>query len=194
MAVRFGDVDLDTLPFAKQATKANNTLVVPLEPAIRIKTDLLTSTTPLCDENNDILPNIYARAQGPFLKFLKDFEQAVLTGAKNNAQAWWPKPPTTAMIDNGFKSSFRNEDVFKMTVKQTADPLVFDHEQKELPDQAAGCGVKFWAVLEAQRVVIGRQEFGLVWKLSHMMLKPAAKCELTLPTADDPEADDGDFL
>ena len=194
MASNFGDIDLSALPFAKQATKVNNALVVPLEPAIRIQSDLLTATTPLCDENKDILPNIYARAQGPFLAFLKEFEQAILAGAKENAQAWWPKPPAPAMIENGFKTSFRNEDVVKLTVKQTAEPIVFDHEGKDLPDQAVGCGAKFWAILEAQRIVIGRQEFGLVWKLSQLMLKPAAKCEVTLPAVGLQDTDDGDFL
>lgn len=196
MAAKFSDVNLEALPFAKQAKKVNNVLVVPFEPPVRIQTDILTATTPLCDENKDLLPSIYVQAQGPFLKFMKDFEQAVLVNAKEHASNWWTKPPSPTMIDNGFKTSFKSDDVFKLNVKQSSEPIVFDHQQNDLPDEVAGPGVKFWAVLEAHRVVIGRQEFGVVWKLSQMMLKPAVRCEITFPmaTQTQTETEDGDFV
>lgn len=196
MTAPYADVDLETLPFAKQAKKVNNVLVVPFEPPLRIQSDLLTATTPLCDENKDLVPSMYVQAQGSFLKFLKDFEKAVLKNAKENASSWWTKPPSTAMIENGFKTSFKNEDVFKMNVKHTSEPIVFDHHQNDLPDSVAGAGVKFWAVMEAQRVVIGRQEFGVVWKLCQLMLKPAVKCEIVFPVAtqSQAESEDGDFV
>ena len=195
MALKYGDVDLSKLPFKKSPVKVKNVLTVPLEPAVKIQTDLLTATTPLCDENKEVLASLYARANGPFLKFLKSFEDTLLAAAKDNASTWWPKPVTAAMIDNGFKSYFRNDDVFKINIRQPVEPLVFDCEGKDLPDDAVGPGVKFWAVLEAQRVVLGKQEFGIVWRLNQLMVKPTTKCEITLPSdVSNIESDEGDFL
>lgn len=194
MAVKFTDLDLSKLPFSKAAVKVNNVLTVPLDPIIKIQTDLLTTTTPLCDENNELLPSVYAKATGPFLNFMKSFETAVLTAAKDNASTWWPKPVTPTMIDNGYKSYFRNDETFKLSIRQSAQPIVFDAEGHDLPDEAAGVGAKFWAVLEAQRLVLGKQEFGIVWKLNQMMLKPAAKCEIRPPEHVPVESDEGDFL
>jgi len=188
----YNKVDLDALPLAETATKIKNVMVVPFQPVIRIQTDLLTATSPLCDENKDLLPNIYAKANGPFLNFLKEFETSILKAAKHNAATWWPKRNVADMIDNGFKSYFKGDDVFKINVKTSAEAIVFDQTSSELPNEAACTGSKFWAVLEAHRVVLGKTEFGVVWKLDQMMLKPVVKCEVAAPLG--PDVDEGDFL
>lgn len=194
MASKFADVDLAALPLTNKPVKVDNVMVVPFEPVVRVQTDLVTATGPLTDENGDLLPNLYARASGPFLRFLRAFEDAVLEAAKANAQTWWSKKQCSpGLIENGFKSYFKTDDVFKINVKSTTEALVFDKDGNELGNDALGSNSKFWAVLEARRVVLGKTEFGMVWKLNQLMLKPAARCEVSPPPAVQAE-DDGDFL
>ena len=194
MASKYGDVNLASLPLVTKASKVDNVMVVPFEPSVRIQSDLLTATSPLTDENGDLLPNIHARASGSFLRFLKAFEEAVLEAAKTHAATWWSKKQCSAsLIDNGFKSYFKGDDVFKINVKSTSEALVFDKDGNELGNDALTTNSKFWAVLEARRVVLGKTEFGMVWKLNQLMMKPAARCEVAPPPSTGGD-DDGDFL
>ena len=194
MALPFSEVDLTNLPLADKATKVENVMVVPFDPPVKIQTDLLTVTGPLADEAGELLPNIHAKASAGFCTFLKSFEAAVLDKAKANASSWWTKKQcSSAMVENGFKSYFKSDDIFKINVKSAGESLVFDYDGNELGIEAVASNSKVWAVLEARRVVLGKTEFGMVWKLNQLMLKPATKCQVAPPknqTADD----DGDFL
>lgn len=194
MVSAYSDIDLKNLVLAEKPSKVENVMVVPFDPSIKIQTDLVSATGPLVDENGDLLPNIHARASGAFLKFLKDFEASVLDVAKSHASSWWTKKQCTpAMVESGFKTYFKGEDIFKINVKSADQPLVFDEDGNEVGDESVTSSSRFWAVLEARRVVLGKTEFGMVWKLKQLMLKATAKCEVNPPRAQAGE-DDGDFF
>ena len=178
----FSQVDLDRLPLADKPVKKDGALVVPFQPPVRIQTDLVTATTPLCTRADDgtceVLPSMTARASGDFLAFLRRFEAGVLAGAKANAAKWWPKGRWDAeTIQNGLKSYMKGQDLFKLKVDGGGtDPIVYDMQSQPLEPDVLTPGQHFWAVLEAQRVVIGKTEFGMVWRLHQVMHKPAAAC------------------
>lgn len=177
----YSAVDLEALPLAEKPGKIDNTLVVPFSPPVRIQTDLLTAVTPLSTRAEDgtceVLPSLTARASGDFLAFLKKFEAAVLATAKANAGKWWPRRNLDAgVIENGHKTYMKGKDVFKLKVDFTGDPIVWNLKSEPQESDVLTPGQQFWAVLEAQRVVIGRSEFGLVWRLHQVMHKPMAAC------------------
>lgn len=183
--VHFSEVDLKALPLAEKPGKVDNVLVVPFEPVIRIQTDLLTATSPLCtrgeDGGTEVLPSMTAKASGSFLTFLRDFEKAVLESGKANSAKWWPRRKVEpglepGVIENGLKSYFKSSDVFKIRVDTSAETLVYDLNERPIDPDKLSAGERFWATLEAHRVVIGRSEFGLVWTLDQAMHKPTTAC------------------
>lgn len=178
----YKQVNLCKLPLADKPVKIDGVLAVPFDPIIRIQTeDLLTAMTPLCtkgeDGNVEMMTSMTAKATGAFLTFLKQFEKSVLGVAKKESSKWWPRKNfDDTVIEHGFKSYMKGADVFKLRVDTDVEPLVYDEQGLPADIDAIRPGQRFWAVLEAHRVVIGKNEFGLVWKLHQIMWKPANAC------------------
>lgn len=188
--VSFTEVDLAKLPLEEKAVKTNNVLVVPFKEPIRIQTSLLTATSPLCtpgeDGSYEIRPSITARASGSFLVFLKKFEDAILKAAHDGSNKWWPKQKFEAeFIDNAFRRYMKSADVFKIRVDSSLDPVVYDESGSPVGPEVLAPGQKFWCVLEASRVVLGKTEFGVVWRLVQAMHKPAPACVVVPPKQTD---------
>ena len=183
MAVsRFSDVDLKNLHLAEKPVKVDNVLVVPFEPPLYIQTEeTLTATSPLCtraeDGSCEVLPSLTAKVGGPFLEFLRQFETALLDTAKAQSNKWWPRRNLDAgAVENGLKSYLKGTDVLKMKVDTEVDPLVYDEAGTPTETDIIKPGQKFWAVLKANRVVLGKTEFGMVWRLHQVMHKPVTAC------------------
>lgn len=182
----FANVDLANLPFEDKPVKSNNMLVVNFKEPVRVQTDLLTATSPLCTQAEDgsfeVRPSITARASGSFLTFLKKFEDAILKAAHANSNRWWPKQKFEAeFIDNAFRRYMKSADVFKIRVDSSLDFVVYDEAENPLGPEVLTPGSRFWAVLEASRVVLGKTEFGVVWRLVQAMHRPAPACVVRPP-------------
>lgn len=171
------DIDLGSLKLADEPVKVNSTVVVPFDPPLYVNTELMTATSPLTHEGK-MLDYMSARATGGFLKFLRDFEEAVKDTAKRKSTSWWPKRNVTAdLIDNGFKTYFKSQDVIKINTRHCTD-AVFNSQHEQLSSDSVATGTRFWAVLVAKRVVLGKAEFGVVWALEQMLVKSPATCKV----------------
>lgn len=183
----YKDVDLSALVF-EPMVKENTTYVVPLASPLRIQTPVMTLSSPLVDEQSELLPFVYLTATGPFLEFLKKVETMILDTCLANKKEYFRKALDDDALRNCHKSFFRGS---ALKVRVPRDVVVFEAENGlPIEPEAVVAGARVRVILSLHRICFGKTEFGAVFRAEQMQLAPTPACLIqSLP---EDEADDDD--
>ena len=179
----FKTVDLASLTILP-ITKESKSYIARIEPRLVIQTPPIQVTSPLvCD--GDHMPFVYLRVTGPFEKYLKETEEKVLNFCVAHKKDWLKRDLDDDAIRHCFKSFFKDDSI-KVMVPE--DVVVFDATKSTIDRDGLGNNVR--AILELNRIVFGKTEFGAMWRVLQLQTVESPRCLIDDSLDTDEDYDD----
>lgn len=171
--------------------KAGKTRVAPLAQPVLLQTPAFELTAPILTEDGDAIPCAYLRPPSEFLDLLERTEKHILDLCVAVKADWAPSKTDDDLRAN-FKS-FLKEGTLKASLPDHC--LFFD--AAKAPCARADVGTHARAILQLERVVFGKTEFGALWRVVQLQALPEPEGPKCLMLSDEEEggpapADDDD--
>ena len=167
-----------------EINKSSKTFVAPIEPVIRIQTPQVSVISSLVDEHGAALPCAHIKLPAPFLAKMQDVETRVLNHCIAHKSDWLKRDVEDEFVRHSFKS-FVKDSALKVLIPEEC--LFFDFERKEC-DRENMTNAR--AILELNRVIFGKTEFGAMWRVVQLQSIKETVCLIVDDLLEDPQFED----